>query len=154
MDLRFRRFEERFEEIVDHLHALQIDAHRRRNDNRRPGVEVARGVPIGRRRPVPIHRQYVYDEYSEEEDDLEPNWFGCHQPYEGQRARNNYERVERDGRDFRLRVDILSFNGSLAIEEFLDWIAEIDRFFDYMETPAEKRVRLVACHLKGGASAW
>ncbi|KAH7667521.1 hypothetical protein IHE45_12G064300 [Dioscorea alata] len=51
-------------------------------------------------------------------------------------------------------VDIPSFNGSMAIDEFLDWIAEIDRFFSYMETPPEKLVRLVACHLKGGASAW
>ena len=33
-------------------------------------------------------------------------------------------------------------------------IAKIDKFFDYMEVPEEKRVKLVACRLKGGASAW
>ena len=61
---------------------------------------------------------------------------------------------DREGGDFRLKVDIPFFNGSLGIEEFLDWIAEIDRFFDYAETPVDKRVRLVACRLKGMASAW
>ena len=40
------------------------------------------------------------------------------------------------------------------MEEFLDLIADIDKFFNYMETPGEKRVRLVACRLKRGASTW
>ena len=46
------------------------------------------------------------------------------------------------------------FYGNMNIEEFLDWLAEVDRIFDYMEIPEERRVRLVACRLKGGASAW
>ena len=33
-------------------------------------------------------------------------------------------------------------------------MAEIDKFFDYMEGPKEKKVKLVACRLKGAASAW
>ena len=37
----------------------------------------------------------------------------------------------------------------MGIEEFLDWLADIDRFFDYMKIPSEKRVRLVAYRLKG-----
>ena len=40
------------------------------------------------------------------------------------------------------------FNGSLPIEEFLNHIAKIDRFLDYVETLPKKRVRLVVCHLK------
>ncbi|GKC67890.1 hypothetical protein Tco_1100488 [Tanacetum coccineum] len=51
-------------------------------------------------------------------------------------------------------VNILSFNGTLAIEDFVDWLAEVDRFFKYMEIPEDQRVRLVACRLKGCASAW
>ena len=31
---------------------------------------------------------------------------------------------------------------------------DIDRFFDYMDVLEEKRVKLVACRLKGGASTW
>lgn len=56
MDFIFQRFDKRFEEIVNCLDVLQIDAHRRWNDNRRPGVKLARGDPIDRHRPVPIRR--------------------------------------------------------------------------------------------------
>ena len=40
---------------------------------------------------------------------------------------------DRDGGDFRLKVDIPYFNSNLNIEDFIDWLADIDKFFDYME---------------------
>ena len=36
----------------------------------------------------------------------------------------------------------------------MDWIIDIDKFFDYIEVLEDKRVRLVACRLKGEASTW
>ena len=78
--------------------------------------------------------------------------FADHKPKKGGgRHAHDYER---DDGDFRLKVDISYFNGNLNIEDFIDWIADIDKFFDYMEVPKEKRVRLLACRLKAGASAW
>ena len=71
-----------------------------------------------------------------------------HQLY-GQRVRNIYGVAERDAGDIWLKVDIRSFNGSLSIEEFLDWTAEIDKFFNYLKTALEKRVRLIVYCLKG-----
>ena len=53
-----------------------------------------------------------------------------------------------DEGDFRLKVDIPYFNDNLNIEDFIDWLVDIDKFFDYMEVPEEKRVRLVACRLR------
>ena len=56
---------------------------------------------------------------------------------------------EGDNGDFKLKVDIPFFSGNLNIEDFIDYIAKIDKFFDYMEVLEEKRVKLVACRLKG-----
>lgn len=53
-----------------------------------------------------------------------------------------------------MRMDLPSFNGALHIEDFLDWISEVERFFDYMDIGEEKKIKLVAYKLKGGASAW
>ena len=49
-----------------------------------------------------------------------------------------------------MKVDIPFFSGNLNIEDFINWVADIDRFFDYMEVSEERRVRSVACRLKGG----
>ena len=63
-------------------------------------MKLAHGDPIDKRVPVPIHRQSVYVDDLEDEDDFELNRFGRHQPYEGQMVRNSYKGVERDARDF------------------------------------------------------
>ena len=148
VERRFQVFERRFDEIADRLDALALDANRDRvDDRRRPRADNAQGQPINR--PVPAHhrRQPVYSDDSEEEDFL----FGNHQPARGG---GRYVRdYERDRGNFRFKVDIPYFHGNLNMEDFIEWLAEVDKFFDYMEVPEEKRVRLVACRLKGGASA-
>ena len=53
-----------------------------------------------------------------------------------------------------MNVELPSFNGNVSIEEYLDWVSEVEKFFDYMGTTDEKQVCLVAYKLKGGASAW
>ena len=77
---------------------------------------------------------------------------GNHQPVRGD---GRYERdYEKDNDDFILKVDIPFFSGNLNIECFIDWVVDIDRFFDYIDVSKEKRLKLVACRLKEGASAW
>ena len=61
---------------------------------------------------------------------------------------------DEENHDFRMKLDLPCFNGSLKIEEFLDWLAEVERFFDYTKIPEEKQAKLVAYKLKGVASAW
>ena len=58
------------------------------------------------------------------------------------------------GGDFHLKVDLPNFNGTFNIEEFLDWLVEVEHFFDYMDVPEERRVKTITCRLKGRAFAW
>ena len=53
-----------------------------------------------------------------------------------------------------MKVELPSFNGNVSIEEYLDWVNEVEKFFDYMGTADDKQVCLMAYKLKGGAFAW
>ena len=53
-----------------------------------------------------------------------------------------------------MKVELPSFNGNISIEEYLDWVREVENFFDYMGTVDDKQVCLMAYKLKGRASAW
>ena len=67
-------------------------------------------------------------------------------------SRANYDSDDRP--DYRMKIDLPQFNGQLKIEEFLDWLAEVERLFDYTKIAEEKQAKLVAYKLKGSASAW
>ncbi|VFQ80062.1 unnamed protein product [Cuscuta campestris] len=68
------------------------------------------------------------------------------------------------GRDFCVRddyrgglgfkVEIPSFSGTLHTDDFIDWLNEVDRIFEYKEVPDHDKVKLVAIKLQGRACAW
>ena len=103
-------------------------------------------------------RAQIDDEDSEEEELVyERRQLPMRGGYGGGRNRrgyhdyDDYERSDRE--EFHLKVDLPYFNGTFNIKEFLDWLAEMERFFDYKDILEERRVKTVACRLKGGASA-
>ena len=53
-----------------------------------------------------------------------------------------------------MKVELSAFNGNVSIEEYLDWVSKVEKFFNYMGTAYDKQVCLVAYKLKGGSSAW
>ena len=47
-----------------------------------------------------------------------------------------------------------TYDGSLIVENLIDWISELDNYFEYDEVEEDKRVRLDVTRLKGHASLW
>ncbi|KAA0061454.1 reverse transcriptase [Cucumis melo var. makuwa] len=70
------------------------------------------------------------------------------QTYKGREARREVHH------DYKMKIDLPTYNGKRDIESFLDWIKNIENFFNYMDTPDRKKMHLVALKLCGGASAW
>jgi hypothetical protein len=55
---------------------------------------------------------------------------------------------------YKVKAEIPTFNGNVCIEGCLDWLYEVETFFEVMNIPEDCKVSLVAFKLKGGAGAW
>nr|GEX72651.1 hypothetical protein CTI12_AA263670 [Tanacetum cinerariifolium] len=113
------------------------------NDERRNrgGPRLSRG----RRNDQP-QRQRIqpHGEDSDVEDEFEDGWI------EGRRLGQRGVREF----DYRQRAkDVPTFHASMNVEDFLDWMSELDTFFKFYKIPMGSRVDLVAYKLKGGATA-
>ena len=54
----------------------------------------------------------------------------------------------------RSKIDIPMYEGNLDVEELMDWIRSMDKYFDYEDVNEEKKVRHVVTRLKGHATLW
>ena len=53
-----------------------------------------------------------------------------------------------------MRPKFTTYDGSIFVDDLIDWISEMDKYFEYDEIEEDKRVRLVVTRLKGHASLW
>ena len=74
-----------------------------------------------------------FDDTSDEEADLGE----YANPHDKQRGGRQWQPNYRGDDEYKLKVDISNINGDLNIEGFLDWLIEVDMFFDYIEFPCE-----------------
>jgi hypothetical protein len=51
-------------------------------------------------------------------------------------------------------MDIPMYEGNLDVEELLDWIRALDKYFDYEDVEEDKKVKHVVTRLKGHATLW
>ena len=58
------------------------------------------------------------------------------------------------GATSRLSSEFPTYDGSLLAEHLIDWISELDKYFEYNEVEEDKRVRLAVTRLKGHTSLW
>jgi hypothetical protein len=54
----------------------------------------------------------------------------------------------------RVKMDIPFFEGNLDVEEFQDWIRDLDTYFDYEDVEEDKKVKHAVTRLKGHATLW
>ena len=94
------------------------------------------------------NRQQDYNEEDSEDEEYAERVLGNHRGL----ARDN-GRDYQEQRDYWMKVELPSFNGNVSIKEYLGWVSEVEKFFDYMNKADDKQVCLVAYKLKGGESA-
>ena len=58
------------------------------------------------------------------------------------------------GASMRPKLEVPTYQGELDANELLDWINEMDKFFDYDETNNNKKIKFAVTRLKGHASLW
>jgi hypothetical protein len=54
----------------------------------------------------------------------------------------------------REKMEVSMYEGNLDVEELLDWIRALDKYFDYEEIEDENKVKHVVTRLKGHAMLW
>lgn len=54
----------------------------------------------------------------------------------------------------RPKPSLSTYDGNLSVEGFIDWIGELERYFDYDNVEEDKKVKLVVTRLKGHAALW
>ena len=54
----------------------------------------------------------------------------------------------------RPRVEVPMYEGNLNVEELMDWINSLNKYFDFEENEDKKKVRYATTKMNRNASIW
>ena len=131
------------QQITQTLATLTVNQTREQPNRGGPRLNMGRG---NGRHHIRTQQSNYGCEDSDVEEEYEDEWEarGTHFGYRGA-----------TDFDYRQRAkDVPTFHGSMNVEDFLDWMSELETFFSFYEIPMDNRVNLVAYKLKGGAQSW
>lgn len=60
----------------------------------------------------------------------------------------------RNDNEYKMKLDLHTFNSRMDIETFLEWVKNVETFFKYANIPARKKVQFVEFKLKGALAWW
>ena len=51
-------------------------------------------------------------------------------------------------------IEVVPYDGKLDTNDVLDWISNMEKFFEYKNTPNNRKLKIVVTRLKGHVSLW
>ena len=130
---------------------LRINGQGRRNDDKEqsggsgPARPSFNHIPKIRNQRRPT---IGFDDTSDED----ANFGEFVKPRGRQRKGRQWKPNYRGDDEYKLKVDIPNFNNDLDIKGVLNWLTEVDKFFEYTEFPENRKVKFVFYKLKGRVS--
>ena len=132
--------------------------------------------------PLPRRNQFAYRRHDQEatqfDFDVDPDEADDYLPYprnrrDERRRYGNYQMGARPNRaefdvddrrddrrhwhpntDFKVKLELGTFNGIMDPEIFLDWLESVNKYFELVYVPEEQRVSFVSYKLESGAALW
>ncbi|GJS14343.1 heterogeneous nuclear ribonucleoprotein 1 [Tanacetum coccineum] len=145
----FKRLEETVQKSLQQITQTIAGLTTHENEDQ-PVFDVPRRPNRGRGNGRPQRQPFQQHNYGGEDSDVENE-------YEDEREVRGMHFGHKGAADFDYRQrakDVPTFHGSMNVEDFMDWMSELDTFFKLYEIPMDNRVNLVAYKLKGGAQSW
>ena len=127
----------RFDVMDNRFHELRNETDRRLNDLEQPEPS-----PVREQRPPQVERDFN-DQRGRN------NFCPPHREYDHRREIDQDERILKS-----VKIEAPSFEGQLDPTHFLDWLSDMDHYFEWYNMDDERRIRFAKIKLLGSAKLY